>query len=127
MSRALPTGMLALIALAWRVGAAANCPGPPYHLPDPMWAFALRNAAIMARQPSTNYRTTVLKLEIAPFLKSFPVVRQYGDGGTVFLYVVLRSAFCRELVQLDRNESDIDSKFFSHDAILAHDLGMSPY
>jgi hypothetical protein len=128
MSQRASIYVIVLLVFGLPVSAQADCPETPYHVPDPMWALALHSAATVASEPPSNYGYAIQSQEIAPLVRQFPSVKQYSDNGSnVFLYVLLRSAFCREILRRLGSPNEIDRRFRIHDVILAHDLGLSPY
>jgi hypothetical protein len=125
MSQTMVANLVAS-ALAWSATAYAECPETPIRIPQPMWVFARNNADSVAKLLPSNYPAAVKLREIAPFLNHFPDVTRYADNGTVYMYVVFRSAFCHAILSTHLPSDEIDRRFRLHDAILANDLHLPP-
>jgi hypothetical protein len=125
---AVPRALLLTLALFACAGARASCPETSERLPEPMWAMARRYAASVAVLLPSSYRSAIPLREIAPFLTNYPKLRNYTyNGGNAYVYVILRSAFCLELMERLQDRNEIDRRFLLHDEILANDLGLSRY
>jgi hypothetical protein len=108
-------------------GALADCPSPPNGTPEALWTRALANARMVSREGPERYHDMVSALEVRALFSSYPTLRSYPYQGRAFAYVLIRSAFCRELSDRFSDSFEIQRRFESHDVILADTLGIGTY